>query len=411
MRAARKAGDGALVHPGYGFLSESAEFAAACAAAGLVFVGPAPEVLRLFGDKVAARAAAEKAGIPVIPATTGAASPERIAELLAAHPKGVMVKAAAGGGGRGMRVVRAAAEVGEAYERCRAEAIAGFGDDTVYAEALVSEARHIEVQIIADGERAIAVGDRDCSVQRRQQKLIEVAPAPNLAAGLRKRLHEQAVRLAESVRCRGVVTVEFLVSAAESWFLEVNPRLQVEHTITEEVTGLDLVAVQLELARGRTLAELDLTTVEPRGYAVQVRVNAEIVTAGGEVLPSTGTLTQFAAPTGAGVRVDTAASIGMRQDARFDSLLAKIIAREYLLSGGGAAGGGCLGGDGDRRCRDESRGTTRGAGRTGRRRSGVDLVVRGPGGRIRRQGSGLRSDIPRRRGFGCGGGGPGAGNR
>ncbi|MRH92755.1 ATP-grasp domain-containing protein [Nocardia sp. SYP-A9097] len=327
VAAARKAGDGPLVHPGYGFLSESAEFATACAAAGLVFVGPSPEVLRLFGDKVAARAAAEVAGVPVIPATTGMTSVERIAELLAAHPDGVMVKAAAGGGGRGMRVVRDAAELAEAYERCRAEALAGFGDDSVYAEALVTEARHIEVQIIADGGRAIAIGDRDCSVQRRQQKLIEVAPAPNLAAGVRERLYEQAVRLAESVRCRGVVTVEFLVRGTESWFLEVNPRLQVEHTITEEVTGLDLVAIQLELARGRGLAELELPPVAPRGYAVQVRVNAEIVTAGGEVLPSTGTLTQFAAPTGVGVRVDTAAGIGLRQDARFDSLLAKIIAR------------------------------------------------------------------------------------
>ncbi|WP_067570406.1 acetyl-CoA carboxylase family protein [Nocardia acidivorans] len=327
VRAARTAGDGALVHPGYGFLSESAEFATACAAAGLVFVGPSPEVLRLFGDKIAARAAAEAAGLPVIPATSGVVSPEPIAELLAAHPNGVMIKAAAGGGGRGMRVVRDIAEVAAAFERCRAEALAGFGDDTAYAEALIGAARHIEVQIIADGERAIAVGDRDCSVQRRQQKLIEVAPAPNLVAGLRERLHEQAVRLAESVRCRGVITVEFLVAGAESWFLEVNPRLQVEHTITEEVTGLDLVAVQWELARGRGLDELELESVTPRGYAVQVRVNAEIVTAGGEVLPSTGTLTQFAAPTGSGVRVDTAAGIGLRQDARFDSLLAKVIAR------------------------------------------------------------------------------------
>ncbi|MFF2549710.1 carboxyl transferase domain-containing protein [Nocardia sp. NPDC058058] len=327
VRAARKAGDGALVHPGYGFLSESAEFAAACAVAGLTFVGPSPEVLSLFGDKVAARAAAERAGLPVIAATAGDATVEQIAELLAARPGGVMVKAAAGGGGRGMRVVRDVGELADAYERCRAEALAGFGNDAVYAEALITEARHIEVQIIADGERAIAVGDRDCSVQRRQQKLIEIAPAPNLDAGLRESLHGYAVRLAESVGCRGVITVEFLVSGAECWFLEVNPRLQVEHTVTEEVTGLDVVAIQFELARGRSLAELEVAASTPRGYAVQVRVNAEIVTAGGEVLPSTGTLTQFAAPTGVGVRVDTAAGIGMRQDPRFDSLLAKIIAR------------------------------------------------------------------------------------
>lgn len=327
VRAARKAGEGALVHPGYGFLSESAEFAAACAAAELVFVGPEPAVLRLFGDKVAARAAAERAGVPVTAATAGNATVEEIAALLAAHPGGVMVKAASGGGGRGMRVVRDRAELGSAYERCRAEALAGFADAAVYAEALVVDARHIEVQIVADGARAVAVGDRDCSVQRRQQKLIEVAPAPNLDVALRERLHEDAVRLAESVGCRGVITVEFLVSGADYWFLEVNPRLQVEHTVTEEVTGLDLVAIQLELARGCSLADLDLDAVTSRGYAVQTRVNAEIVTAGGDVLPSTGTITQFAAPMGVGVRVDTAAGIGMRQDARFDSLLAKIIAR------------------------------------------------------------------------------------
>ncbi|MEU7144574.1 carboxyl transferase domain-containing protein [Nocardia sp. NPDC046473] len=327
VAAARKAGPGALVHPGYGFLSESADLASACAAAELVFVGPGPEVLRTFGDKVAARAAAEQAGVPVLAATSAAAGVGEMAALLAGHPDGVMVKAAAGGGGRGMRVVRELESLGEAYERCRAEALAGFGDDAVYAEALVADARHIEVQVAADGVRAVAVGDRDCSVQRRQQKVIEVAPAPNLAVALRERLHGDAVRLAESVGCRGVITVEFLVRGDEAWFLEVNPRLQVEHTVTEEVMGVDLVAIQLDLAQGRTLADLELSTGAPRGYAVQARVNAEIVTAGGDVLPSTGAVAQFAAPTGVGVRVDTAAYAGMRQGAQFDSLLAKVIAR------------------------------------------------------------------------------------
>ncbi|MFI6042715.1 carboxyl transferase domain-containing protein [Nocardia sp. NPDC051321] len=327
VAAARKAGPAAVVHPGYGFLSESADLASACAAAELVFVGPAPEVLRTFGDKVAARAAAERAGVPVLAATSAGAGVGEMAALLAAHPTGVMVKAAAGGGGRGMRVVRELASLGEAYERCRAEALAGFGDAAVYAEALVADARHIEVQVVADGVRAVALGDRDCSVQRRHQKLIEVAPAPNLAAALRERLHGDAVRLAESVACRGVITVEFLVRGDDAWFLEVNPRLQVEHTVTEEVTGVDLVAIQLDLAQGRTLADLELPGGAPRGYAVQARVNAEIVTAGGDVLPSTGTLAQFAAPTGVGVRVDTAAYAGIRQGAQFDSLLAKVIAR------------------------------------------------------------------------------------
>lgn len=327
VAAAARAGAGALVHPGYGFLSESADFASACAAAGLVFVGPAPEVLRIFGDKVAARAAAEAAGVAVLPATAAGIDVAGIAALLADHPDGVMIKAAAGGGGRGMRAVHDAGEIAGAYERCRAEARAGFGDDTVYAEALLSGARHVEVQIVADGRHAVAVGDRDCSVQRRRQKLLEVAPAPNLPVALREGLHRDAVAITESVGCRGVVTVEFLVRGNDAWFLEVNPRLQVEHTVTEEVSGVDLVAMQFRLALGEKPAELDLPSGGPRGFAVQARVNAEIVSATGDLLPSTGTLSQFGAPTGVGVRVDTAACPGMRQSARFDSLLAKVIAR------------------------------------------------------------------------------------
>ncbi|TLF73246.1 acetyl-CoA carboxylase family protein [Nocardia cyriacigeorgica] len=325
VTAARSAGPGALVHPGYGFLSESADLARACAGVGLIFVGPEPAVLRTFGDKVAARAAAEKAGVPVLPATR-AAGPADIAALLATHPDGVMVKAAAGGGGRGMRMVFAADEVEAVYERCRAEARNAFGDATVYAEALIAEARHVEVQVVADGTHAMALGDRDCSVQRRHQKLIEIAPAPALAPALRERLHRDAVRIAESVRCRGVITVEFLVAGADGWFLEVNPRLQVEHTVTEEITGTDLVGIQFDLALGRTLTELDLGH-PARGYAVQARVNAELVAADGDLLPTSGTITQFGPPTGAGVRVDTAVHAGMRHGTRFDSLLAKVIAR------------------------------------------------------------------------------------
>ncbi|NEW46304.1 ATP-binding protein, partial [Nocardia cyriacigeorgica] len=325
VQAALTAGRGALVHPGYGFLSESADLASACAASGLTFVGPSPAALRIFGDKVAARAAAEKAGVPVLPATL-TANPADIAELLERHPDGVMVKAAAGGGGRGMRMVHEPSEVHPAYERCRAEALSAFGDSAVYAEALISDARHVEVQIVADGTHAVALGDRDCSVQRRHQKLIEIAPAPTLDSALRAQLHRHAVQLAESVGCRGVITVEFLVADDAGWFLEVNPRLQVEHTITEEVTGVDLVGIQFDLALGHDLADLDLGH-EPRGYAVQARVNAELVGADGELLPTSGTITQFSAPTGTGVRVDTACHVGMRHGTRFDSLLAKVIAR------------------------------------------------------------------------------------
>ncbi|WP_433716538.1 carboxyl transferase domain-containing protein [Nocardia sp. CA-084685] len=334
VAAAKSAGADALVHPGYGFLSESADFAAACAGAGLVFVGPSPEVLRTFGNKLAARDAAHQAGVPVLPATSVGADLAEISAFFADHPTGVMLKAAAGGGGRGMRAVHTADELTDSFDRCRAEARAGFGDDTVYAEALAADARHIEVQVIADGRRAITLGDRDCSIQRRHQKLIEIAPAPNLPAALRERLHHAAIRIAESVCCRGVITVEFLVTGTEAWFLEVNPRLQVEHTVTEAVTGVDLVAVQLDLARGAALDELVPGTAsrDVRGFAVQARVNAEMVTVGGEVLPSTGVLTEFAAPTGVGVRVDTAAFTGMRQGARFDSLLAKIIAQAPTYS-------------------------------------------------------------------------------
>ncbi|MFF2083334.1 carboxyl transferase domain-containing protein [Nocardia sp. NPDC058176] len=324
VQAVRQAGDGALVHPGYGFLSENAEFAAACAAAGAVFVGPSPQTLRVLGDKLAARRAAQEAGLTVLPATTG--GPTEIAALLAEHPAGVMIKAVHGGGGRGQRIVRDPASLVDAYDRCRSEALAGFGDDAVYAEVLAPEARHIEVQVIGDGARAVAVGDRDCSVQRRRQKLIEIAPAPELPDALRSRLHREAVRIAESVSCRGLATVEFLVAGADAWFLEVNPRLQVEHTVTEMTTGLDLVAVQIDLAHGRTLDDLDLPSGGPRGFAVQARINAELVTPGGEILPSSGVLAHFAGPTGVGVRVDTAARPGTRIGPHFDSLLAKVIA-------------------------------------------------------------------------------------
>lgn len=344
VAAARGAGPGALVHPGYGFLSESAELAQSCAEAGLIFAGPEPAVLRTFGDKVAARAAAEKAGVPVLPATR-AAGPDDIAALLASNPAGVMVKAAAGGGGRGMRMVFASGQIAAAYERCRAEARNAFGDATVYAEALIADARHVEVQIVADGTHAVALGDRDCSVQRRHQKLIEIAPAPALAPALRERLHRDAVRIAESVGCRGVITVEFLVAGEDAWFLEVNPRLQVEHTITEEITGTDLVGIQFDLALGRALTELDLGHSE-RGYAVQARVNAELVTADGDLLPTSGAITGFGPPTGAGVRVDTAVHTGMRHGTRFDSLLAKVIARGPSLDSA------------TRRCRDALAETT-----------------------------------------------------
>ncbi|MEO9222648.1 MAG: biotin carboxylase N-terminal domain-containing protein, partial [Mycobacteriaceae bacterium] len=337
------AGGCTLVHPGYGFLAENAEFASACADAGLIFVGPSPQLLRRFGDKSAARDAAIGAQVPVLAATDGASTLAQVRQFLATQPAGVMLKALAGGGGRGMRPVRAESELDDAYRSCAAEAQLGFGRPDLFAEALCEGARHIEVQIVAapgaDGHAvALALGDRDCSVQRRHQKLVEVAPAQHLDAALRRQLHEAAARLCASVGYRGLATVEFLVTDEQFVFLEVNPRIQVEHTITEEVTGVDLVAVQLAIAQDVAFADLDLpegvtatgTTTSGRparaaGIAIQTRVNLETLQADGQVLPAAGTLITFASPTGPGVRVDTFGRPGLTPSPRYDSLLAKVI--------------------------------------------------------------------------------------
>ncbi|MYT75498.1 MULTISPECIES: carboxyl transferase domain-containing protein [unclassified Streptomyces] len=325
VAAARRSGCGYL-HPGYGFLSESAELARRCGEAGIVFVGPSPQALELFGDKARARALAVGAGVPVLPGTDGAATLEQARALLADGP--VMVKAVGGGGGRGMRVVRTVEELPDAWERCRSEARQGFGRDELYAERLWEGARHIEVQIVADGAGAVGhLWERDCSAQRRHQKLVEIAPAPALDPALRDRLLDAALGLARAARYQGLGTVEFLVQGEEFVFMEANPRLQVEHTVTEEVTGVDLVAAQLRIAAGDTLAALGLDVPPPvRGFAVQVRVNAEVAEADGSVRASAGRITRYDVPTGPGIRVDTAARTGTEIGARYDSLLAKVVA-------------------------------------------------------------------------------------
>ncbi|WFE36450.1 carboxyl transferase domain-containing protein [Micromonospora sp. WMMD975] len=329
IEAARSVGATAL-HPGWGFLSENADFASRCADAGLTFVGPAPQVLRVLGDKTAARAAAESAGLPVVPAT-GPATPPEAMEFLAAAPEGIMLKAVAGGGGRGMRPVTDPAELAAAFERCRSEALGAFGDGTLYAERLLTGRRHIEVQIVGDGTgAATALGDRDCSLQRRRQKVVELAPAPALAPQLRAALHHAAVRLAAGLRYRGVGTVEFLVGADDFVFLEANPRLQVEHTVTEQVFGVDLVEIQLRLAAGADLAAVGLAgpAPEPAGTAIQLRVTTETVRADGGSLPATGVLTAFDPPAGRGVRTDTHGYAGYRVGAGYDSMLAKVVVHE-----------------------------------------------------------------------------------
>lgn len=319
-----------LIHPGYGFLSESADFARACRKAEVTFVGPLAETLELFGDKGRARAFAAEHGVPVLPGTSGPTSPAEMTEFLAAADGPVMVKALAGGGGRGTRVVRTAAELPGAFAECRAEATAAFGIGDLYIEQVLTGARHLEVQLVGDGTGEVShLWDRDCSVQRRHQKLIEIAPATILAAADRARMLTAAVRLGRAAGLRGVATVEFLaLPDGRFYFLEVNPRLQVEHTVTEQVTGVDLVLTQLRLAGGATLAELGLAqdaVPEPAGAAVQIRINAETVRLDGTLAPAAGTLTGFDMPTGAGVRVDTAGRTGTPVNPRFDPLLAKIV--------------------------------------------------------------------------------------
>ena len=327
---ARRAGADA-VHPGYGFLSENAAFAAALEAAGIRFVGPAVATLEQFGDKVSARRLAASCGVPVLeggaePATLGSAR-EFFADL--DDGSSMIIKAVAGGGGRGMRVVGDAAGLEEAFTRASSEALAAFGNGAVYVEEYLPKARHIEVQIVGDGQGAVShLWERECSVQRRHQKLIEVAPSPGLDARLREQITAAAVTLAKAADYRSLGTMEFLLAGERFCFIEGNARLQVEHTVTEEVLGIDLVRTQLEIAAGHTLADLDLlqpAVPAPRGFAIQSRVNMETMTADGSARPAGGMLTAFEIPAGPGLRTDTCGYAGYRTNPAFDSLLAKVI--------------------------------------------------------------------------------------
>ncbi len=325
------------VHPGYGFLSERADFARACAEAGLRFVGPAPRHLDLFGDKAQARAAAIAAGVPVIRGLDHAVTLEEATAFFEAlGPGGAMIiKAVAGGGGRGTRAVLEAKEIEPSFKRCQSEAKAAFGREDVYVEEFIARARHIEVQILGDATGAVAhLGERECSVQRRFQKVVEIAPAPHFDAALRQQIIEAAVRFAESTGYGNLGTFEFLVDttgragAQPFVFIEANARLQVEHTVTEEVTGVDLVQTQIRLAEGATLAELGLDVpgvATPRGFAIQVRVNMETLRPDGTFRPAGGTLAAYDPPNGPGVRTDGFGYAGYRTSNMFDSLLAKVI--------------------------------------------------------------------------------------
>jgi acetyl-CoA carboxylase biotin carboxylase subunit len=322
VRAAR-AVDADAVHPGYGFLSENPSLALACEAAGIVFVGPAVESLHAVGDKLTARSHALAAGLPVVPGgeAVDLAGAQAVAGEVG-YP--LLVKAVGGGGGRGMKRVNGPDELAHTLDLAVSEAAAAFGDPRVYLERFVSSGRHVEVQVLGDGSRAVALGDRDCSVQRRYQKLFEEAPAPLLADGLRAEMAAAALALAEHLHYRGLGTVELLVDRERGsfYFLEMNARIQVEHPVTEMVTGLDLVAEQLAVAEGLPL-RIRQEDVVLTGHAVECRINAEDWVHG--FRPSPGRIGRVVLPVGEGLRVDTHVQGGSVVPPYYDSLLAKLI--------------------------------------------------------------------------------------
>jgi len=324
LAAARKTGAKAI-HPGYGFLSENSDFVQAVEDAGLVFIGPRPETVALTGDKLAARRMARETGLPVLPGPDEPLDHGPIQPLLEGQivfP--VLIKAVAGGGGRGIRLANNSTELEDMVSAARKEAQASFGNDEVYLEPLVLGARHIEVQIIGDGNgNVICLGERECSIQRRRQKLIEEAPASHLPEHLRLAFQEDALKLARRLNYRGLGTIEFLLDKnGEYFFIEVNPRIQVEHPVTEMVTGIDLVREQLILAVTGKL-RINQKGIVIHGSAIEARVLAEDTNNG--FLPATGEISHLLMPGGMGVRVDTSLYLGMPIDANYDSLLAKVI--------------------------------------------------------------------------------------
>ncbi|GAA4510767.1 acetyl-CoA carboxylase family protein [Brevibacterium yomogidense] len=334
--AAARAAGATHLHPGYGFLSENAGLARACAEAGVVFIGPSPDALDAFGDKSRARRLAESVGVPVVPATDLKPSVDEAEAFLREHGA-VMVKATAGGGGRGLRRVTDPADLASAMKDCAREAQLYFGSDDFFIEKLVTRPRHVEVQVIGDGRTQQHLWERDCSVQRRNQKIVEIAPSPSLSPELRAGMTEAALKIAAAVDLSSLATVEFLVSEDAFYFMEVNPRLQVEHTVTEEITGIDLVAAQLRVGTGSSLADLCLAAPpETHGFAVQVRLNAETIQEDSEITPNAGPVNDLVLPAGRYVRVDTALRGGGRVSPRFDSLVAKIIGRSETFAGAAA---------------------------------------------------------------------------
>jgi acetyl-CoA carboxylase biotin carboxylase subunit len=323
VEAARDKGADA-VHPGYGFLAENASFAAACREAGLSFVGPSPETMEKIGDKSAARRLAKEADVPVVPGTQGNATPDEAMEKAGEIGYPVMVKAAAGGGGMGIRVVESKGELEEAVKKAGQEAEAAFGEGSVYLERFLSEPRHVEVQVMGDGEgNVVHFYERECSMQRRRQKVIEEAPSPGISDGTREEISQAAVRLAEAADYMNAGTVEFLVDEDESfYFIEMNTRIQVEHPVTEMITGIDLVKEQLKVAGGEGLS-VEQDEIPLAGHSIEFRINAE--DPDNDFFPSPGEVTAVEVPGGPGVRVDTAVFAGYQIPPFYDSMVGKLI--------------------------------------------------------------------------------------
>jgi acetyl-CoA carboxylase biotin carboxylase subunit len=311
------------VHPGYGFLAENAHFAETVEQCGLVWIGPQPEVMRLMGDKVSARAAMTKAGVPILPGTGFIETDRDAEEAVERIGFPIIIKASAGGGGRGMKIVESKERLSAQLSAARSEALAGFGNAAVYLERYIGKPRHVEVQVLGDGKRAVSLGERECSIQRRHQKLVEEAPSVALDDERRAELLGIARKATEAIGYQTVGTLEFLLDEDKRfYFMEMNTRIQVEHTVTEEVFGVDLVREQMKLAAGESLKLPN--DIRPRGHAIEMRINAEDPVT---FAPSPGKITALNLPGGLGVRVDTHIYSGYVVPSYYDSLLAKVIVR------------------------------------------------------------------------------------